>query len=63
MTTTASVDLTIRSIETGSSPGSTCSSDLATAPWEIDTRAPGYGPGASQADVLPLGSPGRCGNE
>ncbi|WP_156251732.1 quinolinate synthase NadA [Pseudactinotalea terrae] len=56
MTTTASVDLRIRSIDAGA-PGSTCSSELGSGPWELDARAPGYGPGASQADTLPLGSP------
>ena len=57
MTTTASVDLRIRSIDAGNSTGSTCSTELGKGPWELDTRAPGYGPGASQADPLPLGSP------
>jgi len=57
MTTTASVDLRIRSIDAGRSPGSTCSTELSSGPWELDARAPGYGPGASQADALPLGSP------
>ncbi|PRB72789.1 quinolinate synthase NadA [Arthrobacter sp. MYb213] len=35
-------------------PGSTCSTDLATNPW--DTPA-GYGPGASQEDKIPSGYP------
>ncbi|WP_420112162.1 quinolinate synthase NadA [Pseudactinotalea sp.] len=56
-TTTASVDLRIRSIDAGSTPGNTCSSELADGPWVLDAGAPGYGPGASQADTLPLGSP------
>ncbi|GAB2606453.1 quinolinate synthase NadA [Pseudactinotalea suaedae] len=57
MSTTASVDLRIRSIDAGRAPGSTCSTELGSGPWELDSRAPGYGPGASQADRLPLGSP------
>ena len=57
MTSTASVDLRIRSIAAGTTPGSTCSSDLPQGPWEYDARTFGYGPGASQADPLPIGSP------
>ena len=54
--TTASVDLTIRLIEAGTSSGSTCSPDLARNPWEFDTEA-GYGPGSSMGDVIVAGSP------
>lgn len=57
MSTTASVDLRIRSIEQGASAGSTCSSDLAVGPWSYDERTIGYGPGASQEDPLPRTSP------
>lgn len=57
MTITASVDQTIRLIATGSATGSTCSTDLASAPWVIDKTTAGYGPGASMSDVIPLGSP------
>ena len=35
---------------------STCGTDLAKDPWDID-RAPGYGPGASVADEIPGSSP------
>lgn len=51
-----SVEHEIRAIVDGSAPGQTCTTELAAAPWEIDTR-PGYGPGASMGDVLPTGSP------
>lgn len=57
MTLTASVDQTIRLISTGSVAGSTCSTDLASAPWDIDKKTAGYGPGASMGDVIPVGSP------
>ncbi|MBS1813323.1 MAG: quinolinate synthase NadA [Acidobacteria bacterium] len=58
-----SIDETIQLIRIGERPGnvtsgsSTCSSDLAAGPWELDEAKPGYGPGASMADVLPAGSP------
>ena len=55
--TTASVDLTIRLIDSGAVAGSTCSPDLARGPWEFDAETPGYGPGSSMGDVLPTGSP------
>jgi len=55
----ASVDSTIQLIRIGEQPGAvggTCSSALADNPWEFD-GAPGYGPGASQRDVTPTGTP------
>ena len=55
--TIASVDQTIRLISTGAAAGTTCSPDLATAPWEFDSGVPGYGPGSSMGDVIPTGSP------
>jgi len=60
--TTASVDRIIRLISTGNATGttataSTCSPDLARNPWEFDSEAPGYGPGSSMGDVIPVGSP------
>ena len=55
--TIASVDRTIRLISTGAAAGTTCSPDLATAPWEFDSGVPGYGPGSSMGDVIPTGSP------
>ena len=55
--TIASVDHTIRLIGTGAAAGTTCSPDLATAPWEFDSGVPGYGPGSSMGDVIPTGSP------
>ncbi|TFD75918.1 quinolinate synthase NadA [Cryobacterium sp. Sr8] len=55
--TIASVDRTIQLITTGETVGSTCSPDLATAPWEFDSGTPGYGPGSSMGDVIPTGSP------
>jgi quinolinate synthase len=57
MTNTASVDEQIQSIASGASAGETCSPSLAKGPWEFDTQAPSYGPGASLGDVIPVGSP------
>lgn len=57
MTTTASVDTTIRLIDAGTEQGSTCSADLAAGPWAFDLLAPGYGPGASMHDVVPPAAP------
>ncbi|MEB4615750.1 quinolinate synthase NadA [Leucobacter sp. M11] len=37
---------------------STCDADLAEDPWVID-RTPGYGPGASVADLLPADAPAQ----
>ena len=55
--TTASVDARIQLITTGDEPGSTCSDDLASGPWEFDAQPPGYGPGASMADTIPATAP------
>ena len=57
MTSTASVDSRIQLISTGKEPGSTCSDDLASGPWEFDSGPAGYGPGASMADVIPAAAP------
>ncbi|QPE03731.1 quinolinate synthase NadA [Microbacterium schleiferi] len=51
-----SVDHEIAAIVTGSGQGETCNTDLAAAPWSFDT-VPGYGPGASEGDVIPTGAP------
>ncbi|WP_309131590.1 quinolinate synthase NadA [Brevibacterium sp.] len=56
MTTTASIELTLKDISAGQSAGSMCSTDLIEAPWDIDA-APGYGPGASTADPIPATAP------
>ncbi|QMV18361.1 quinolinate synthase NadA [Granulicella sp. 5B5] len=50
-----SVEETIQLIRIGERPGvvTTCSAALADAPWELDAKEPGYGPGASMWDVLP----------
>lgn len=53
----ASVDRAIRLISTGASGGSTCAPELAAGPWEFDRGPAGYGPGASQGDVIPTGAP------
>lgn len=58
-----SIDETIQLIRIGEQTGSgkvaqtTCSADLVEDPWVFDERAPGYGPGASMADVLPGNAP------
>nr|WP_315266075.1 quinolinate synthase NadA [Microbacterium lemovicicum] len=51
-----SVDHEIRSIVAGSSVAETCNTDLAAGPWAFDER-PGYGPGSSMGDVIPVGAP------
>ena len=51
----SSVDTTIQLISQGA-PGSTCAPGLAEEPWTFDS-IPGYGPGASQADTLPVSAP------
>ncbi len=38
-------------------PGETCNPSLAEGPWTFDLGLPGYGPGASQGDIIPTGSP------
>ncbi|MDO5455164.1 MAG: quinolinate synthase NadA [Corynebacterium sp.] len=55
----ASVDRRLKLIATGSSAGSSCSGSLTDNPWEFDapTVAHGYGPGASQADLIPAAAP------
>ena len=61
--TLLSIDETIQLIRIGEQTGrgkaaqTTCSADLAESPWVFDERAPGYGPGASMADVLPGNAP------
>jgi quinolinate synthase len=55
-----SIDETIQLIRIGERPGgssTTCSPALAESPWVFDSQTPGYGPGASMADILPSGSP------
>lgn len=54
-----SVDETIRLINIGQQDDgrSTCSSALAEKPWALDDQDPGYGPGASMADAVPVDSP------
>jgi quinolinate synthase len=56
-----SIDETIQLIRIGEPPGNgsqtaVCSPALADSPWSFD-EAPGYGPGASMADIIPAGSP------
>jgi len=52
-----SVDTLIRGITNGGAPGEVCSTDLVEAPWNFDTGIPGYGPGSSMFDVIPLDAP------
>jgi quinolinate synthase len=47
----SSVDVRIRT-----APAESCSTDLAKGPWDFDA-APGYGPGSSMGDVIPVGAP------
>ena len=46
-----SIDLLVRQ-----EPAAACTPDLAQAPWAFDA-VPGYGPGSSMGDVIPVGSP------
>ncbi len=55
--TTASVNERIQLIAVGASKEESCSPSLAKNPWEFDTSVPAYGPGASQGDIIPTGSP------
>ncbi|PWC08443.1 quinolinate synthase NadA [Mycetocola zhujimingii] len=57
MTLTASVDSTLIEIAAGTAPGAGCSPDLVQKPWLFDSRPPGYGPGSSMGDLIPVGSP------
>ena len=57
MTLVASVDRTIRLIQTGEQAGETCTPELVEAPWAFDLGMPGYGPGASMEDPIPAASP------
>jgi quinolinate synthase len=57
-----SIDETIQLIRIGEPLGSSsqtavCSPALADSPWSFDDAAPGYGPGASMADIIPAGAP------
>ncbi|WP_396655450.1 quinolinate synthase NadA [Microbacterium sp.] len=52
-----SVDHEIQAIVAGTlRETEVCTTDLAAAPWNFDSR-PGYGPGSSMGDVIPVGSP------
>jgi quinolinate synthase len=57
-----SIDEAIQLIRIGERPRSSdlnamCSPNLADSPWNFDKVAPGYGPGASMADIPPPGAP------
>ena len=51
-----SVDARIQHITNGAAAGGVCTSELAQGPWTFDA-VPGYGPGSSMGDVIPVGSP------
>ena len=53
----ASVTRTIAGISNGTLAGETCASELTDGPWAFDLGMPGYGPGASQGDAVPAGTP------
>ncbi|MEV7620226.1 quinolinate synthase NadA [Microbacterium sp. NPDC089321] len=50
------MDHALQAIVTGASLDPTCTTDLAAGPWDFDSR-PGYGPGSSMGDVIPVGAP------
>ncbi|MCS4593378.1 quinolinate synthase NadA [Brevibacterium sediminis] len=56
MTTTASIELTLKDISASGANDEMCSTDLLDAPWDVDER-PGYGPGSSMADPIPVAAP------
>src|SRR5699024_7465529 len=56
MTTTASIELTLKDISKTGSKDDMCSTQLLDAPWDVDVR-PGYGPGASLPDTIPAEAP------
>jgi quinolinate synthase len=58
----ASVNITIQRLAAQTSAGTsasgtTCAPELADAPWTFDTGPLAYGPGSSQGDIIPTGSP------
>lgn len=55
-----SVDSTIQLITNGKAAGAVCTPDLADGPWNFDA-VPGYGPGSSMGDIIPVGSPRQGG--
>jgi len=53
-----SVDTTIKGIVSGITNGGVCTTELAEGPWVFDAQPlPGYGPGASMGDIIPVGTP------
>ncbi len=56
MTTTASIELTLKDISASGANDDMCSTELLDAPWDVDER-PGYGPGSSMADPIPVAAP------
>ena len=58
MTMSTSVDTTIKGIVSGITNGGVCTTELAEGPWVFDAQPlPGYGPGASMGDIIPVGTP------
>jgi len=57
MIETASVNRRIQLSVSGASTDSTCNSSLAKGPWEFDRGVAEYGPGSSESDQIPAGSP------
>ena len=57
MIETASVNRRIQLSVSGASTDSTCNSSLAKGPWEFDRGVAEYGPGSSESDQIPDGSP------
>lgn len=51
----SSIATSIDRINTGGD-GATCAPELAASPWTLDS-VPGYGPGASMGDVIPVAAP------
>ncbi|HET7397329.1 MAG TPA: quinolinate synthase NadA [Intrasporangium sp.] len=52
-----STDALVRTPAPFDASTATCSPGLAEGPWVLDLGLPGYGPGASESDVLPPASP------
>jgi quinolinate synthase len=54
----SSIDTQIKDIVTGVTNGAVCTTELAEGPWVFDAQPlPGYGPGSSMGDIIPVGTP------
>lgn len=52
-----SVDTSLQLMGAGASSTRSCSPALTEGPWVFDSQPPGYGPGSSMSDIIPVGAP------